>query len=173
MCQIICYSEHLRVTRRLSWAYMLQDCLLPIQSTWESFRMFLAYPHTRPRLMARVITPAMFTSSLCYASHHHDVMSHVIMMLCIISCIYGTHAASSSSHCLMSLYFFFFFFFFVIITYSLPYHDSYRRSDVTRPGSASTNPCGSTTWRRLQSRDFQHLCIQRCMQSWTMSSFCQ
>jgi hypothetical protein len=40
------------------------------------------------------------------------------------------HAASSSSHCLTSLYFFFFFFF-VIITYSLPYHDSYRRSDVT------------------------------------------
>jgi hypothetical protein len=56
-------------------------------------------------------------------------MHHVIMMLCIISCIYGTHAASSSSHCLTSLYFFFFFF--VIITYSLPYHDSYHRSDVT------------------------------------------
>jgi hypothetical protein len=35
-----------------SWAYMLQNCVLPIQCTRESFRMFLAYPHTRPRLMA-------------------------------------------------------------------------------------------------------------------------
>jgi hypothetical protein len=109
---------------------MLQNCVLPIQCTRESFRMFLAYPHTRPRLMARVITHAMFTSSLCYASCHHDVMYHAIMMLCIISCIYETQATSSSSHCLTSLYFFFFLFF-VIITYSLPYHDSYQRSDVT------------------------------------------
>jgi hypothetical protein len=61
-----------------SCAYMLQDCVLPIQCTQESFRMFLAYPHTRPRLVARVSTHAMFTSSLCYASCHHDVMYHIM-----------------------------------------------------------------------------------------------
>jgi hypothetical protein len=100
--------------------------------------------------MARVITHAMFTSSLCYASCHHDVMYHAIMMLCIISCIYETQAASSSSHCLTSLYFFFFLFF-VIITYSLPYHDSYQRSDVTACASAwCTYDCASqATGREL------------------------
>jgi hypothetical protein len=69
-----------------------------------------------------------------HSCHVNVIMMLCIMILCIISCIYGTHAASSSSHCLTSLYFFFFF---VIITYSLPYHDSYRRSDVTCTGARS------------------------------------
>jgi hypothetical protein len=33
-----------------SWAYMLQNCELPIQCTRESFRMFLVYPYTHPHL---------------------------------------------------------------------------------------------------------------------------
>jgi hypothetical protein len=81
---------------------MLQNCEVPIQCTRESFRMFLAYPHTRPRLMARVITHAMFTSSLCYASHHHDEMHHVIMVLCIVSCIYGTRGDHSRARGLVT-----------------------------------------------------------------------
>jgi hypothetical protein len=132
-CQIICYSEHLRAPQRLVLGLYAPGLRVtnPVHTGKLSHVPRVPPPTlTRPRLMARVITHAMFTSSLCYASHHHDVLHHAIMMLCIISCIYGTHAASSSSHCLTSLYFFFFFFF-VIITYSLPYHDSSRRSDVT------------------------------------------
>jgi hypothetical protein len=64
-----------------SWAYMLQNCVLPIQCTRESFRMFLAYPHTRPRLMP--------------CSRHPCVMHHIIMMLCIMSswCYVSYHAS--------------------------------------------------------------------------------
>jgi hypothetical protein len=116
-CQIICCSEHLRDPQR------------SVLGLYAPGLRVTNPVHTGKLWHVPRVPPPHAPSP--HGSGDHSCHVHVILMLCIISCIYGTHTASSSSHCLTSLYFFFFFFFFVITAYSLPYHDSYRRSDVT------------------------------------------